>query len=230
MKMSKVYDLPTRLFHWMFAVSFVSAFIIAKVVDDESSVYVYHMLLGFILTFLVLFRLIWGVIGSPYAKFSSFQLAPRKLVGYFKQMVSGKTERTAGHNPASSWAALIMMGLTLGLAITGVMMVLKINKEFVEDIHELFANLFLLVSIGHVLGIFFHTIRHKDKIGLSMIHGMKQDLQVDGIKKNHTLVALILVICTGIFGYQLINGFDANSGKLEIFGSSLQLGEQEGDD
>lgn len=230
MKMSKIYDLPTRIFHWMFVGSFVGAFIIAKVVDDDSSVYVYHMLLGFVLTFLVLFRLIWGGIGSRYAKFSSFQLAPRKLVGYFKQMLTGNTEHNAGHNPASSWAALVMMGLSLGLAVTGIMMAQKINKEFVEEIHELFANLFLLVSIGHVMGIFFHSIIHRDNIALSMIHGMKQELKVEGIKKNHVLVALILVLSTGILGIQLINGFDAKSGKLEILGRSLQLGEQEGDD
>ena len=64
MKKTKVYDLPTRLFHWLFAGLFLSAFLIAKVIDDDSPSYSYHMLLGVILGMIVFLRIIWGFVGS----------------------------------------------------------------------------------------------------------------------------------------------------------------------
>lgn len=74
MKTTKVYDLPTRIFHWLFAATFVGAFFIAKVIDDDSPSYVFHMLLGLVLVLTVALRVVWGVVGSRYARFSSLSL------------------------------------------------------------------------------------------------------------------------------------------------------------
>jgi len=122
MNKKKIYDIPTRLFHWLFAGLFISAFLIAKNIDDDSPIYAYHMLIGMTMTVTVLLRIVWGIIGSRWAKFSSFALQHYALLGYTKDIFISKTKRYIGHNPASSWAALIMMALTFGLAGTGYMM------------------------------------------------------------------------------------------------------------
>ncbi len=193
-----VYDLPTRLFHWTFASLFLGAFFIAKVFDDDSAAYPYHMMLGMTMAFVVVLRIVWGIFGSRYAKFSSFALHPSRLISYMKSIFSGD-ERHLGHNPASSWAAIVMMLLALGSATTGFLMSQSHdNKETFEDVHELFANGFIVVVIAHVAGIILHTLRHKEMIGLSMLHGRKNKIgQEDGIKQSHPIVALVFLFLLG---------------------------------
>lgn len=178
MNETKVYDLPTRLFHGLFAGTSVAAFFIAKVIDDESPNYSYHMLLGFVLAGMVGLRLIWGLIGTRYARFSSFVLNPKDLIQYLKQLLGEKPTRTLGHNPASSWAALMMMSLALGLAVTGYLMSSGGDKEVFEDVHEVLANAFAVTAILHVAGVSFHMLRHRDSLGLAMVTGKKRP--VDG--------------------------------------------------
>lgn len=226
--MTRVYDLPTRLFHWLFAGIFIGAYFIASYFDDESVQYPYHMMLGMTLTLLVLLRVLWGLVGSKHARFSSFVLKPQQLVTYFKNILSSKTELYVGHNPASSWAAIAMMILTLGLALSGYMMVNGTNKHFFKEIHEIISTAFLIVVIGHVAGIILHTIKHKDAIGMSMIHGKKRNLgNTDSIQKNHVIIALLLAATVSSFVVHLNKNYNRNTQNLTLFGTSLQLGKAE---
>ena len=93
MNKTKVYDAPTRLFHWLFAGLFLGAFAIAKLTDDESAFFSQHMLLGMLLTALTLLRILWGVVGSRYARFTSFPLNPKRLIEYFRDILTSKRNR-----------------------------------------------------------------------------------------------------------------------------------------
>lgn len=230
MKKQLVYDLATRAFHWLFAGLFIFAFTIAKSVDDDSPVFSYHMLAGLLLGFVVLLRLLWGVVGSKYARFSSFALNPKDLLSYFLGILSGNKKRWPGHNPASSWAALVMMGFALGLGVTGYLMASG-QKESVEDLHELLANGFLIVVLFHVAGVILHAFRHNDGIGLAMLNGQKDNLSSeDGIQSASTRVALLLFILVGSFSMYLAKNYDTQSQSLNFFGTTLQLGEAEEND
>lgn len=223
-----VYDLPTRIFHWMFVALFLTAFIIAKTIDDESVTFSYHMIAGMTLSFLVVLRIIWGFIGTKHAKFSAFALNPADLVGYATGFFSGSKRRWAGHNPASSWAALIMMILALCLGITGYRMATGPENHDIKEIHELLATSFLIVALTHVAGIIIHTMRHKELIGLSMVDGKKGQLgsgQTIGDPKNLTgVLGLILVLA---WLTTLLVKFDSTTRSLTLFGTHLQLGEIE---
>jgi cytochrome b len=98
MRNQLIYDIPTRFFHWLFAGLFVVAFLIAKTVDDESSVFSYHMLAGLVLSFTVILRLAWGFVGTKHARFTSLALHPKDLVAYFTGILSGDKRKWAGHN------------------------------------------------------------------------------------------------------------------------------------
>jgi cytochrome b len=224
----RVYDIPTRIFHWAFAFFFVFAFFIGKTVDDESLTFSYHMMAGIMLSALVILRLIWGFVGSRYARFQSFPLHPKELIQYFQDLFKGGAKRFTGHNPASSWAGLAMLFLALGLGVTGYLMV-NGYKESLEDIHEVLSTVFVLVAVAHVVGIIFHTIRHKDPIGLSMIHGSKQVDQVteQGISNSHSFVGVLLVLILGYLAFSISKGFDPQTRVLSLFGQTLQLGENE---
>lgn len=228
MKRQLVYDLPTRLFHWLFAGLFLTAFIIAKTIDDDSSWFSFHSLAGLTLGFLVILRIVWGIFGTQHARFSNFALNPKDLLAYFKGILSGEKKRWAGHNPASSWAAITMMLLALGLAVTGYLMTSGPNKETFEDVHELFANGFIIVVVLHVAGIVLHTIRYQEMIGTSMIDGKKIDIAADQtIPSSRTGFGILLIGLIVAFGIHLFKNFDTQKQSLDFFGTTLQLGESE---
>ena len=228
MQQNQAYDLPIRIFHWLFAGLFISAFIVAKNVDDDSIVFVYHMIAGMLLVFSVFLRLIWGLVGSPTARFDAFQLSPRDLFSYFKGVFSSKTTRYWGHNPASSYAAVFMFLLAVALGFSGFMMTAHINKHFFEEVHEISANVFFLTAIAHIFGVILHQFKHRDGMITSMIDGKKQEIPGEQMEiKNHGLVAAVFVAIMAVAGFTLNSGLDPQTGKLSLMGFSLSLGEDE---
>jgi cytochrome b len=224
-----VYDLPTRIFHWLFSGLFLTAFVIAKTIDDDSPIYSWHMLAGLTLSFVVILRILWGFLGTQHAKFSGFALNPMDLLAYFKGILKGEKRRWAGHNPASSWAAIAMMVMALGLGITGYLMTSGSNKEDFEDIHELLANGFIIVVIMHVAGIILHTMRFKEMISLSMVDGKKADIVQDQtISSSKNGIGIVLIALVVAFGLNLFKNYNAQTQSLNLFGTTLQLGENEG--
>lgn len=228
MKKTSVYDWPTRLFHWLFAFLFLVAFIIAETVDDDSSLFSYHMLAGLTIVFLIILRIVWGFIGSTYARFSSFKLKPAELFQYVKDAIMAKTKRYLGHNPASSHAALIMFISAIGLAVTGVLMTSDLETDFYEEIHEILANVFLVAVIAHLVGIVFHHLKHRDVLWSSMMDGKKKALRHKvGITNMKPVAGILFIIVTSLwFGY-LGAQYDRNTQTLDLFGTELTLGEEE---
>lgn len=228
MRNKLVYDLPTRLFHWLFTGLFIVAFFIAKVIDDESYVYSYHMLAGITLSFVVLLRILWGFVGTKNARFANFPLSYSALFSYFQSLLRGDKKKWSGHNPASSWAALIMLALALALGVTGYLMTSGPNKETYEDIHEIFANAFVLVVIAHIAGLILHTLRHKDGVGFSMLDGKKQDVpETDVITSSRPVLGLLLLAIVTSFVIYLVRQYDTQKRTLNLFGTTLQMGENE---
>lgn len=227
MRKTLIYDVPTRLFHGLFAVLFLAAFSIGKFVDDESALYVYHMIIGLSLGFLIVLRLVWGFLGSKYARWGSFKLNPKDAIKYFSGILSGSKDKDVGHNPASSWAAILMMALVLGLVFTGYMMTNGLNnKEDFEDIHELLSTSMIILVVLHVLGIILHSLRHKDMIALSMVDGRKQlEPSAEGIKSSHALAGIFMLVLFLSFGLTLLKSYNSTTGQLKFAGQKLQLSE-----
>ncbi len=223
-----VYDLPIRLFHWMFAGLFIMAFIITKTINDESPVFSYHMLAGFLMGFIVLLRIFWGFIGTKHSRFNSLALHPKDLLSYMLGILSGDKRKWAGHNPASSWSAIIMIALALGLGITGFFMS-RGYKESLEDVHELLANGFLVIALMHVAGLVLHMIRHKDGLAFSMINGTKSDVHAEEtISSSRPVVGLLFVGLAATFALHLAKNYNSQNRTLNFFGTTLELGENEG--
>ena len=230
MKNQLVYDLPLRLFHWVFAALFIVAFMIAKTVDDESAVFSYHMLAGLLLWFVVLLRIVWGFVGTQHSRFSGFALHPRDLAAYFTGILSGDKRKWSGHNPASSWATILMFALALGLGLTGYLMASG-QKETFEDIHELLANGFLVVVLMHIAGVILHAFRHQDRIAFSMVDGTKDGIPLsESIPNSRPIVAFLFVGFVATFAVHLANNFNSKNRTLSFFGTQLQLGEGEGNE
>ncbi len=228
MKKISVYDLPMRFFHWLFASLFIAAFAIAKTVDDESPLFSYHMLAGLTIAFLLVLRFIWGFAGTAYARFSSFKLNPIELIRYFKDAVVMKTKSYPGHNPASSYAAVVMFACAIGLAVTGILMSSGGENDGLEEIHELLAYIFLISVIIHVAGIVFHHFRHRDSLWSSMLDGKKKtSSDAPGIASTRPAALLLFAILFASWLGYMINNYDSGTQTLNLLGTKLSLGESE---
>ncbi len=226
-----VYDLPTRAFHWAFALLFCAAFAIAKTIDDDAGAFSWHMMAGLGAGFAVSLRVLWGFAGTRHARFGDFVLAPREVLGYFVGLFTGARRRWAGHNPASSWAAVMMMSLALGMGLTGWLMTSGPGRESFEDIHELLANAFVIVVALHVAGIVLHTLRHGDGIARSMVDGRKAGVSDEAaIRSGCHAIGMVFAALVAGFLVFLWSNFDAGSRALDLFGTTLQLGEEGHDD
>lgn len=229
MEKTTSYDYPTRIFHWLFAALFIITFAIAKLVNDDSLLFSYHMLAGLTLLFILFLRMIWGIIGTTNARFTSFKLKPSELIHYFKNVLIGKTKRYLSHNPASSYAALFMFALTIGLGITGILMSKGYDSEFAEEAHEVMANLFVFTVVAHILGILYHHFSHRDSLWSSMIDGKKEMVSNEsGISSSRPFIGFLFIILSLSWMGYIYSNFEQNSRTLALFGNELQLGENEG--
>ena len=228
MRQVLVYDSPTRVFHWLFAGFFITAFAISNLVDDDSARFSLHMLAGLGMAFVVVLRIIWSLVGTRHARLGDLSLNPMQLIAYFKGMFSGDSRRWIGHNPASSWAAVVMAVLALGLATTGTLMATGGENDAIKEVHELMANAFLVVVLLHLGGVIAHVLRYRDRLESSMVTGNKQVLGSDEVPVRSMPVAgVAFVALTVLFMGYLLRTYDAQARTLDLFGTTLQLGENE---
>lgn len=222
-----VWDLPTRLFHWLFAGSFVAAFTIGQVVDDDAAAFKLHMLLGGVMAFMVLLRVVWGFVGSRHARFSAFVFGPRAVFDYLSRALRGQETHHAGHNPGSSVAIFLMLALALGLAGTGALM--SSGGELVEEAHEVLAYLMVATVAAHVAGVVWHTVRHRENLARSMIDGCKVAPADQAVPSTHPLVAAVFLGLVGLWTVGLVQGYDPATQRvtLPLVGASITLGEEE---
>ena len=225
MKRILIWDIPTRLFHWLLAGSFIAAFAIANLIDDDSPTFVVHMLLGLIMLFMVVLRVVWGFVGTRYARFASFLFGPGAILEYIQGTITGRGKRHVGHNPGSSVAIYLILALTVGLAATGLLH--SSGGEVVEELHEALAWAFVIVVGVHVAGVIWHTLRHRENLTLSMVDGHKQGEASHGIASAHPIAGLVFLLLVGGWSWQLVSGYDAATGQvaLPLTGQTLQLGE-----
>ena len=223
-----IWDLPTRLFHWLLAAGFVIAAVISLVLGEDGPLFPYHAIIGLTIAMMVCLRLIWGVVGTRYARFDSFVFGPRAVVEYMKGTMVGGGKRHIGHNPGSACAIFAILGLVLTLAVTGVMMAQ--GNESVEEVHEIAAYAAVGVVIVHVLGVAFHTLRHRENITASMIHGRKSAEASEGIRSSRPMVAGVFLVIAGAWAFELVRNYDSatQATTVPLLGAPLQLGENEG--
>ena len=171
MQKSKVFvwDIPTRFFHWLLALSFAGAFVTA-----ESERYRdVHVMLGYMVLGLVAFRLIWGFIGTRYARFWSFAYGPRSVLTYVKSLLTRSPQHYLGHNPAGSWAIYALLALSLLAGASGYAAYNDIGGHWMEDMHEALANLLLGLVFVHIAGVLVGSVLHRENLVRAMVTGYK---------------------------------------------------------
>lgn len=227
-----VFDAPVRVFHWLLAAAFVTAFGLANLANEHGNGFVAHMLLGMVIVFMVILRVVWGFVGSRYARFGSFLFGPRETASYMSGALGRPSHprQYVGHNPGSAWAILAMLLLFLGLGITGLMNARGI--EAAEEVHEVLAWSVAVLAAIHVAGVILHVVRRKENIVASMVHGHKQGAPAAAIGTPRRWAAVAFVLMTALWAYALVDGYDRTTQSLAVplTGTTLQLGEEEEDE
>jgi len=179
-----IWTLPTRIFHWMF----VFYILIMFVTSEEENLLRFHASFGYGIAVLILFRLIWGVMGPRYSRFSEWPLSIKEAIDFTLSLLKPKRYYT-GHNPAASFVMLAILIVTLFTLLSGVLtygiqegrgVFSGLNSTFFKDmeifeeVHEFFSNLLLLFIFAHLGGIVVDYLLHKESGTLgSMFSGYK---------------------------------------------------------
>lgn len=192
-----VWDLPTRTFHWLQALCFLGAYL----TSDSEKTRDLHVALGYILFALIVFRLLWGFIGTRYARFSSFLFKPSEIIAYMVSLFKGKSEHFVGHNPVGSVAIWLLLSLGLTLGVTGVMLLQDDVADVVEEIHGYATNAMLAVVFVHLLGVFMSSFLHKENLVRAMITGYKPADSAQAIQRAYNWLGLLMLAAAAIFAF-----------------------------
>jgi cytochrome b len=184
-----VWDAPTRVFHWALVLSFVGAFVTA----DSERLRDVHVVLGYTVLGLIAFRLIWGVLGTRYARFTSFAFGPRAVAAYLKSLLALRPQHFLGHNPAGSFAVYALLALGLLTGLTGYAQYNELGGEWLQDLHEGLANAMLAVVFVHIAGVVVSSLLHRENLARAMFTGYKSGDPARAIHSARWLVAALVV-------------------------------------
>lgn len=185
-----VWDLPTRLFHWLMAASFAGAWLTAESERLRSL----HVVLGYTLLGLIAFRIVWGFLGSRYARFASFVTGPVPAIRYLKSLLGAKPEHHVGHNPAGGYAVLALLGLGALAGVSGWLSFDNPGAHWLEEFHEGAAAAMLGLVMLHVGAVVLTGLVHRENLVRAMITGRKSGAPHQGIRSKRWIAAAALAI------------------------------------
>lgn len=179
----KVWDPIVRIGHW----TLVTAFFTAYVTGDEFLTP--HVWAGYVIGIVVCFRLIWGFVGTTHARFSDFVRSPSATLQYLADLLHHRSRRYMGHNPAGGAMIVALLILLIGTVTSGIVLYgmeegagplaawvsgIAAQEEVWEEVHEVFANLTLLLVGLHVAGMLLSSYAYGENLVRSMITGRKK--------------------------------------------------------
>lgn len=207
----RVWDLPTRVFHWVLVLCFVGLLVTGEVGGNAME---WHFRVGYVVLTLLLFRLIWGIFGGFWSRFSSFVVAPTAIWRYAQGR--GTPQQSIGHNPlgALSIVALLVFALlqvAAGLfsdddiATSGPLAKMASASwvTFATYYHTKVGKIILIIWVQlHLAAIIFHRVRHRENLVLPMVSGDKEIAQpfesARDDTKSRAVALLVLALCASL--------------------------------
>jgi cytochrome b len=208
-----VWDLPTRVFHWSLAASFIGAYLSG---DSERWALV-HVTCGYTLLGLIVFRLVWGLTGTRYARFAEFVAGPSSVARYITGMIQGHPTRYVGHNPVGALSILALLLLGLVSAVSGWMAYEDVGDEWLEELHESASSVMLAIVFAHLAGVLMSSRQHRENLVRSMLDGRKKAEANQAITTTRPIVALfVLASLIGFWVWSFNGHFQVDGGAKPI--------------
>ncbi|HZS84818.1 MAG TPA: cytochrome b/b6 domain-containing protein [Stellaceae bacterium] len=186
MRQLAIWDLATRLFHWLLVASVGLGYLVSSG-RPTGAVFLVHVSCGYLVLLLLLFRLVWGFVGGEHARFADFVRGPRAGLDYLKALAAGRAPRYLGHNPAGAAVILLMLALLALIVVTGLLaegvtggagplspLVPLAAAKSVGSIHKLLGNAIIVLAGLHVVGVLGESLLHRENLVAAMITGRKR--------------------------------------------------------
>lgn len=178
---TNVWDLPVRLVHWGLVICLIVLFVSVNVGQMRV-----HFYAGYTLSALLVFRLIWGLVGTTYARWSNWNLAPKAIVRHLSELARGHSVAELGHNPAGAAMAGLLLLVLAVQVVSGLFFTddvfwygpFNFNAPYwaidlAAWFHPRLPALILLLVGTHILAVLYHRLRFKEPLVEAMIHGRK---------------------------------------------------------
>jgi cytochrome b len=206
----RVWDLPTRIFHWVLAVLVVFSLTTGKIGGTWLE---WHMKSGYAILALVLFRIAWGIVGSETSRFASFVRGPRSFLRYAGDIFAKRRRAGIGHNPIGGWMVLLMIGLLLAQASSGLFaddeiatqgpLAVKVSNAMVAKLSAFhYYNGWLVIAalLLHVAAIATYWMAWRENLVAPMWTGWREtDAGVAQPRLRAAwIAAVILAMCAGL--------------------------------
>jgi cytochrome b len=215
----KVWDAPVRLFHWALVLLFAFMFFTGKMKGNWMD---WHLPAGYAILALILFRIVWGFVGSTHARFTSFCAGPSRSITYARNLFTGGPAHSAGHNPLGGWMVVVLLLAILVQVVTGLLgnddisiegplakLVSKSLSDRMTTIHYWNFNLLLVLSGIHIAAVLFHWLVKKENLVGAMFTGVKR-LPEDIAREAATArfsspwLALVLLVVAALAVYLVV--------------------------
>jgi cytochrome b len=199
----RVWDAPTRLFHWAIVVSVCSSW-----VTQHEGWIDQHILCGYVMTTLLVFRLIWGVIGSDTARFARFLKHPFAALEHLGRVYRGEPDHEIGHNAAGGWMVIAMLGLLCLQVGTGLCandevsvegplahVVGPANSDWLSHIHAVNFRLIEAAIALHLLAILTYRVLRGHRLVWPMVTGTKRLPDTLPVPRIASPVSAVAALC-----------------------------------
>lgn len=202
----RVWDLPTRLFHWALVVC-VTGLAVSGMTGGNAMVW--HFRFGYAVLTLLLFRLTWGLVGGHWSRFTAFVYAPQSVINYLKGQ--GKPEHSVGHSPVGAGSVFAMLVLLLAQLLTGLIsddeiafagpLTRFVSNATVSLATNYHANsgkwVLLALVLLHLAAVTFYARRQHKLVG-AMLHGDKELPVAAPSSRDDTAMRLAALVILGL--------------------------------
>ena len=193
-----VWDLPTRVFHWLLALSFAGAYVTA----ESERWRLVHVTLGYSVGGLIAFRLLWGLAGTRHARFASFVRGPAAVLRYLRSLLTARPEHHVGHNPAGALAIVALLALGALLVLSGWASYNEVGGDWLEELHEGAANAMLALVLVHIGAVLLASLLHGENLVRAMLTGRKAGPPAEGIRRSWRPLGVLLLAAVLAFWVQ----------------------------
>jgi cytochrome b len=177
----KVWDPLVRLGHWSLVIAFLACYF------TQEQEYELHLTSGYVVFVVILFRILWGFVGTRYARFSNFVYSPMTTLHYLKGFIRNRSPAYTGHNPAGGFMIMLLLLGNLTIAISGIALDAAENRagplsdtnafmylSYIENTHVWATDVTVGLIVLHILGVATAGFVHRENLARAMITGKKR--------------------------------------------------------
>jgi cytochrome b len=221
----RVWDGPTRLFHWALVLLIALAYVTRKVYPDLT----WHMRIGYAILILITFRLLWGFVGSSTSRFGAFAYAPWTALRYGVDFLLRRPRHFLGHNPLGGTVVFVMLGLVAAQALLGLFSyddddaidggplaghIAESTMALVTKWHIWLFDIILIVIAAHVFASFAYAVWKREDIVRPMVTGRKRRADFEDQPEARIASPLLALLCLILAAAIVLGGITLAGGKI----------------